>query len=127
VFRTAKGDIAIEAMKFCANSILGRYIKLLRDQFSDQSLNIFLIADNCGTHTNRNILTLLQRTDFIPIWLPPHSSHFLQLLDVAIFGSFKKHCGNQQRSEVKPQLEGEILRVLHAWHNATYGGYIAAG
>jgi hypothetical protein len=77
VFRTAKGYIAMEAMKFYVNSIFGPYVKSPRDQFFDQSLTIYLVADSRGTHTNPDILTLLQRTGAVPIWLLPHGSYFL--------------------------------------------------
>jgi hypothetical protein len=90
-FRTEKGYMTSEAMKFHVNSILVPYVQSLRDQFSDQTLNANLVADNHGAHTNREILVLLESTGVVPIWLPPHSSHLLQTLDLSVFGSFKKH------------------------------------
>jgi hypothetical protein len=126
-FRTEKGYMTTEAMKFYVNSILAPYVQSLRDQFSDQTLNVYLVADNHGTHTNREILALFEHAGVIPIWLPPHSSHFLQPLDLSVFGSFKSHYANLRTPNVKPQLEGKILRVLHAWHQATYVGGVDAG
>jgi hypothetical protein len=127
VFRTARGYMTIEAMQFYANSILSPYVQSLRHRFSDPQLKVYLIADNHGTHTNSDVLGLCERIGVVPIWLPPHSSHFLQPLDLTVFGSFKRHYANLRRPQVKPQLEGKILRVLHAWHQATYVGCIDVG
>jgi hypothetical protein len=114
-------------IKFYGNSILGPYMKPLRDQFSDQSLNLYLVGNNHGTHTGPDILTLLQGTRVVPIWLSPHSSHFLQPWDLAVFGSFKRNYGNLRRPELKPQVEGKILRVLHARRSTKYVGCIDTG
>jgi hypothetical protein len=90
VFRTAKRHMTIEVAEFYVNSILNPYVKSLRDQFSGQSLNVYLVADNYGRHIKPGILTLLQRTGVILIWLLPHISHFLQPMSLAVFGSFKR-------------------------------------
>jgi hypothetical protein len=114
-FRTAKGYITIGVMNFCVNFLLGPYVKSVHSQFSDQSLNVYLVAENLDMHSHPNILTMLQRTGVVPIWLPPHSSHFLPPLDLTGFGSFKRHYGDLRRPRLKPQLEGKILHGLHAW------------
>jgi hypothetical protein len=55
-----------------------------------------------------------------PIWLPPNSSHFLQVLDVGIFGAYKTNYRNTRAKPTKPKLEGKILRALKAWHITAY-------
>jgi hypothetical protein len=65
-FRTAKDDMIIEAINFNLNSILGPSVKSHRDQFSDQSLNVFLIAENHETHTHPDIVARSQRTGVVP-------------------------------------------------------------
>jgi hypothetical protein len=127
VFRTARGYMTIDGMLFYINSIMAPYVQSLRDRFLNQQLKVYLIADNHGTHTNPEVLALCERIGIVPIWLPPHSSHFLQPLDLTVFASFKRHYANLRRPQVKPQLEGKILRLLHAWHQATYVGCIDGG
>jgi hypothetical protein len=112
-FRTAKEYMTIEMMKFYVNSIFVPYMKAFLNQFSDQSLNYFLLADNHEAPTHPDTLSLLQRTGIVPIWLPPDSGHFLQRLDLAGFGSLGKYYRNLRRPEVKPQLKGKILPVLY--------------
>jgi hypothetical protein len=71
--------MTIEAMKLSVNSIVGPHVRSPRDEFSNQSLTVYLVADNHGTHTNPDILALLEWTRAIRIWLRPNSSHFLHL------------------------------------------------
>jgi hypothetical protein len=124
VFRTPKGDMTIEAMHFYVDSVLAAHVQFIRNRFSDQSLKVYLMADNHGTHTNPALLTHFETAGIVPIWLPPHRSHFLQPLGLAVFGSFKRHYANLRRPNVKPQLETKLLRIFHAWHQATYVGCI---
>jgi hypothetical protein len=69
VFRTAKRYMTIDAMRFYINSILGPYMKSFRDQFSDRTLNVYLIADNHGRALTRifqlcSNRMVLSRSDF---------------------------------------------------------------
>jgi hypothetical protein len=54
------------------------------------------------------------------IWLPPHSSHFLQMLDLVIFGILKKKYAGLRSKPTRPKLEGKILRILQAWHDTVW-------
>jgi hypothetical protein len=107
IFRTAKGHMTIEPMTFYVNSILAPYVKSIHSQFSDESLDVSLVADKFGTHVNWVILTLLQRTGVVRIWFAPNSSHFLKPLDLAGFGSFKGICLTSGRSG-----SGRNIRVI---------------
>jgi hypothetical protein len=113
-FPTAQNYMTIEVMKFYVNSMIDPYVKSLRDHFSGQRLNIFLVAGNHGPHTKTDILALLQRTGVVPIWLPLHSSHFRKPWVMVILGSFRKCFGNLQRPEAKSQFEGKTPLVPHS-------------
>jgi hypothetical protein len=61
-----------------------------------------------------------------------HSGHFLQQLDLAVFGSFKRHFGNFGNPEVKAQPKSKRPCVPYACHGAAYvalidrGGHLSA-
>ncbi|KAE8183083.1 hypothetical protein CF328_g8303 [Tilletia controversa] len=48
-----------------------------------------LIFDGHGSHCTKQFLQVCTDNDIIPFSLPPHSSHFLQPLDVAVFQPYK--------------------------------------
>lgn len=50
-----------------------------------------LLMDNYGSHAIKEILEYLWKHDVIPYTLPPHTSHFLQPLDVAVFQQYKHY------------------------------------
>ena len=49
-----------------------------------------LIGDNLSSHFHPRVLTLAQEHDIEFVCLPPNSTHFLQPLDVAFFGTLKR-------------------------------------
>ena len=59
-----------------------------RDRANGQTR--LLICDGHGSHVTGGFLTYCMKNDIQLIVLPPHSSHILQPLDVAIFGPLKK-------------------------------------
>jgi hypothetical protein len=50
----------------------------------------YLVMDKHGAHNTPDNVREMQKLGIPAIWLPPHSSHFLQLLDLTVFGAFKK-------------------------------------
>jgi hypothetical protein len=50
--------MTIEVMKFYIHSLLSPYVKSLRNQLSDQSLNVYRVADNHGTNDNPDLLAV---------------------------------------------------------------------
>ena len=64
------------------------YIQVQRQLLSTQSRAI-LIVDGCSVHLNNSIQQLAENHNINLVFLPPHSSHLLQPLDLGIFGVFK--------------------------------------
>ena len=54
------------------------------------------------------------------IWLPPHSSHFLQMLDSCLFGLLKREYRNIKAQSGYPKIESKIVRAFHALWNVIY-------
>jgi hypothetical protein len=76
--------------------------------------------DNHESHNRQEILAQMNSANIVPISLPAHSSHFLQVLDVGLFGACKTTYRNGRTKSTNPQLEGKMLRVLKAWHTTSW-------
>ena len=50
-----------------------------------------LIMDGHSSHCYASFEAYAKENNIVPLWLPSHSSHLLQKLDVAYFSSVKKH------------------------------------
>jgi hypothetical protein len=123
--RTVKGYMTIAAMKTYVTTCLAPDCHGLREKFQE-NLPVFLIMDNHSTHNHPDVLEMLSELNVHAIWLPPHSSHFLQPLDLSVFASLKHHYCNLRTRPTKPKIEGKLLRALHAWHLATWPGCISS-
>jgi hypothetical protein len=81
--RIVKGYMAIAAMKTYITTCLAPYCHGLREKFQE-NLPVVLIPDNHTTHNHPDVLEMLSELNVNAIWLPPHSSHFLQPLDLSV-------------------------------------------
>ena len=115
--RTAKGRQTLISFTNYARSILAEYAAQVRNELQDQSAKVYLIMDNATVH---NIPDVLEAVGIQPIWLPAHSSHFLQVLDLLVFAELKKAYRTRRSKSTSPKIEGKILRILSAWNTATY-------
>lgn len=86
---------------------------------SEQS-PVLLIMDNHSTHTTLAAYNLCKENNITVVTLPPHSSHRLQPLDVAFYGSlkgsFNKECDNFLRSH--PHQKISIYDVVPIFNKA---------
>lgn len=60
--------------------------------YTKDDLVIFL-QDNHSSHLTEGVLDLLKAENIEPVFLPPHSTHLLQPLDLSCFQTFKKWVG----------------------------------
>lgn len=50
-----------------------------------------IITDNCSAHTSEEISSfLIEGGNIEIIFIPPHSSHIMQMLDATLFGKLKR-------------------------------------
>ena len=54
-----------------------------------------LVLDGHGSHATADFDHFCKENKIIPLYMPPHSSHLLQPLDVACFGPLKKRYGSE--------------------------------
>ena len=75
-----------------------RWLTNVFHPYSDKirvSNNRALIMDGHGSHHSAAFDTACRDFNIIPIYLPPHSSHLLQPLDVGIFSTLKSEYGSE--------------------------------
>ena len=73
---------------------------------------VVLILDNHVSHVSLNVLMLAKESGVHIVTLPPHTSHKLQPLDVAVFGPMKTSF-NKQVDSWMLQNPGKPLRLLN--------------
>ena len=52
---------------------------------------VLLICDNHKSHLDRRVLSLAKNNGVVMLTFPPHTTHRLQPLDVAVYGPFRSH------------------------------------
>ena len=119
--KTAKGRQTTETFRRYCENILKPYVQGVRNLLGDPEALVYLILDNASVH---NVPDTFESIGIKPLWLPPHSSHFLQPLDLLLFAELKK-CYVQLRTiATTPKVEGKVLRILRAWHKAKDPGNV---
>jgi hypothetical protein len=100
---TAEGYQTHESMFACLQNVLVPCYQCVRDEMKDQTLPIFMIMDNCQCHKKNTLSDVYAALTIWIIRLPPHSSHFLQLLDLVLFAQLKVTYQDQQAVKIKPK------------------------
>lgn len=78
-----------------------------------------LIIDGCTCHDSDVFLDLCLDHGIIPIFLPPHTSHMTQPLDLGIFGVQKRYSKYEKGDDDLATITNQIKRILNSWHKAT--------
>jgi hypothetical protein len=63
-----------------------------------------LILDNHDSHTTPEFRTFCEDNNIILLWMPPHSSHLLQPLDVGCFGPLKTAFSKQNQDLIRNHI-----------------------
>ena len=127
-YKTPRGYMTQQAMMKWIDDVLEPYVHLTRQQLQNSTAKIVLIMDNLRCHCNEEVkkkLSLLGQIELV--WLPAHSSHLFQPLDLFPFAELKKYYARQQKQKTRPLVDGKLLRVMHAWHEASFKPNILIG
>jgi hypothetical protein len=116
LYHTERGYQNEHSMAFYIEKILKPYCDKLRKEMNDPDLPIFLIMDNCSSHNRPALLGLYAAYNIKVIWLPAHSSHFLQPLDLALFANLKRNYLATPNPFTKPKWEGKVVGAYRAWY-----------
>jgi hypothetical protein len=129
VCTTAKAYQTEASMRQYLHQVIAPYCAELRHRREDPELPVFLIMDNCSSHRTDELFRIYDELNVRPIWLPPHSSHFLQPLDLGIFGTLKETFRKTPKPPATrgaPALERKILRIHQASYRVFYSLQIKA-
>jgi hypothetical protein len=89
--------IEYTAKGWTAPDIHTLHMRMVREHIPESAKPACMILDNhLGHLTLRSLLEMAAARIFV-VSLPPHTTHVTQPLDVALFGSFKKHFGKMCR------------------------------
>jgi hypothetical protein len=80
--------------------------------------------DNPATHNRPEHLQLMASLLAHLGWLPLHSTHCLQSLELTLFGVYKRTYQGARAQAAKPKLEGKLMRALYSCHVTKYAGAI---
>ena len=118
--QSSKGYQSEKTMAFWVKNVFGRYCKHVRDNLQDPNATIWIIMDNCSSHNTDLVQREFSEIGNIEvIWLPPHSSHFLQQLDACYFGIMKTYYRSGKTEATRPKVTGKVLRAFKAVWNAS--------
>ncbi|KXL50442.1 MAG: hypothetical protein FE78DRAFT_532991 [Acidomyces sp. 'richmondensis'] len=56
-----------------------------------------LVLNNYESHISREFRSFCKENNIILLWMLPHSSHLLQLLDIGCFGPLRQPSQNRTR------------------------------
>jgi hypothetical protein len=101
--RTAKDYQTHKLMSVNLPDVLAPYCQCVRDEIKDQILSIIMMIENCGCHKKNALSNVYAALNIRTIWFPPHSSHFLQPLDLVLFIRLKIKYQKHQASKTKPK------------------------
>ena len=121
ISKSPKGYATEKNMLEWIDTILVPYITRVTEMLPDSNDKVYLVMDNCGIHNSSEVRKRwaeIQRLEIV--WLPPHSSHFLQMLDGSMFGSLKCLFRNLRTPKTTPKIEGKIVRAYRAFWTAAF-------
>jgi hypothetical protein len=75
----------------------------------------FLLLDNCTAHFGPDISDLCDHNHLQLLYIPPHSSHFLQCLDVSVFGLTKKSISDLNKIENANVQTKHIVKMVNGF------------
>lgn len=120
-FETKKGYQDEASMVFWIQNCLAEYVSGVQTKLGDPDAPVFLIMDNCPSHNTPAVQAAFRNVRGLEIiWMPAHSSHFLQMLDACYFGVMKNEYRLGNTTKQKPKVAGKLIRAFRASWIASY-------
>ena len=117
-FVTEKGYQNESSMVFWIENCLRTYVQ---KELGEEDAPVFLIMDNCRVHNTPRVQQAFGEVKGLEIiWMPAHSSHFLQMLDACYFGVMKGEYRRGKTLKQKPKVAGKLIRAFRATWQANY-------
>jgi hypothetical protein len=83
---------------------------------------VFLLLDICSAHSRDDVSLILEANNLHLLYIPPHSSHFLQCLDVSVFGTAKEMINRTNRTEDVNIQTAHIIQLVNGFPSAAVRG-----
>lgn len=110
-----------EIMIHYITTILAPYIVNQRKRIGENSSPCVLIMDNLKSHYTQEVRNVFDNiNDLHIIFLPPHTSHFLQPLDLSFFGIFKHYYSSCRAANPADTLKKKVMNIHKAIYHTSY-------
>jgi hypothetical protein len=91
------------------------FINFTRTAIHRENEIAVIMMDNCSCHVNTEILGFLSSNRILAFTFPPHSTNFLQPLDLVLFGLFKRMKLIQEPELARWSHEGQIVLLQESY------------
>jgi hypothetical protein len=110
IYETPKGHIMNTSITFYLKKVIRPYSESIRAEIGDSEALIFSVMDDPRDHNRPEHIQLMKELNMCRTSLSRHPTHFLQSLDVGVFGPCEAiHRNHQsQGKETKPKIKGKI-------------------
>lgn len=119
VVSSQKGYITKELFESYFEDIIVPHIERKRKEKNKLDAKAVAIIDGCSAHTSEKLENLLSKNNIKLFYLPSHSSHLTQPLDLLIFSSFKRLMLKMKTTIQVSELSKRILLALKGIHMST--------
>jgi hypothetical protein len=94
-------------------TVLVPYIEELRENEEFAGKEAILMMDNCSCHTNDDVIQFLTQHGVKVITFAPHTTQIFQMLDLSLFGIFKRRQQYHLPLDEANQIAEFIQKVFH--------------
>lgn len=115
---TQKGYMTQQSMVYWVKNNLAPYIKYIRDNTTGPH-HCVIICDGCSSHFGSEVMQAFEEIGNIKIiFLPPHSSHLTQMLDVSLFSVLKRRYSSTPKDEsLSSKFTQKLIRIKKAYQS----------
>jgi hypothetical protein len=125
VYNQKKGYVDRDIFEDWIQDLLLPEIQNRRDRYNYQGQAV-LILDNCSAHKSLLLERLFEEKKILCLWLPPHSSHLLQMLDLCIFGVTKRVIARLNNRDCRYIQAEHLRKILDSFAQACAPGNVTA-
>jgi hypothetical protein len=85
----------------------------LRESEEFEACEAVLLMDNCLSHASVDFVAVLTSVQMRIITFTHHTTQIFQMLDVILFGAFKKHATGLKSSDEEQPAAAFLLKAYH--------------
>ncbi|KAA6400804.1 MAG: hypothetical protein EZS28_003666 [Streblomastix strix] len=112
---TMTAELFIEFQNSCAIP----YFTKIREDFETPGQRSYILSDGCPSHTTVAIRELLAQLNIALITPPPNATHYIQVLDIGVFASYKHHFQQLRGNQYHDTIEDIVKLSASAYQMRT--------